>query len=58
MIAILLAAQIVSAAPPLPPAEAAAVLARLDRPANRTHVFVCGDCTGPTVVIIRSSPTA
>ncbi len=54
MIAILLAAQVVSSSPPLAPAEAAAVLARLDTPANRTNVFVCGDCDGPRVIVIPS----
>lgn len=60
MIALLVLTQIVitSTAPPMPPAEAAAVLARLDSPSNRTNVFVCGDCTGPTAVVIRSSPAS
>ena len=58
MIAVLLVAQIVSSSPPLAPAEAAQVLARLDSPANRTHVVACGDCDGPRVVVIPSSPTS
>ena len=49
--------QIVVSAPPLPPAEAAAVLARLDSPANRTNVFVCGDdCAGPRVIVVPQKP--
>lgn len=58
MIALLLASQIVSSSPPLAPAEAAAVLARLDSPANRTHVVACADCDGPRVFVITSSPTS
>lgn len=41
-----LALQIAVSAPPLRPAEAAAAMARLDSPANRTHAFAC-DCRGP-----------
>jgi len=58
MIALLVVAQIVitSSTPPLPPAEAAAVLARLDSPANRTNVFVCIDCDGPRSASTGSRP--
>lgn len=55
---LLIAGQIISAALPLTPAQAAAVLARLDSITNRTNVFVCIDCDGPRVTVIRSSPTA
>ena len=59
MIAVLvLAAQIVSSFPPLPPAEAAAVLARLDSPANATHRVFWPPADGPLVVVIPSSPTS
>jgi len=47
VIALLLVSQIVSSFQPLSPAEAAAVMARLDSPANRTNIFVCSDCDGP-----------
>jgi hypothetical protein len=53
---LLIAAQIVSSAPPLSPAEAAQVMARLDSPANATGRFVCLDCDGPHVIVISSRP--
>src|SRR4051794_17344762 len=40
---VLLLAQIISSSPPLPPADAAAVLARIDSPANYTERFICTD---------------
>ena len=58
MLALVLAAQIVMAAPPLPPAEAAEILAGVDSPANMTGRFVCTDCDGPHVVLVPSEPGA
>jgi hypothetical protein len=52
----LLVAQIIASAPPVTPAAAAAVMARLDSPANVTGLVLGGD--GPRVVLIRSSATA
>jgi hypothetical protein len=60
MIAILLAAQIVSSAPPLSPEEAARILARspgLSNWANRANLPPAAP-DGPTVTVIDSSPTA
>ena len=47
---------ITTSAPPLSAAEAAALLARLDSPANRTHVFVCTDCDGPRIAVAPYRP--
>ncbi len=57
MFAAMLIAQItiITAGPTLSPTEAAAVLARLDSPANATQRFVCTDCDGPRVVVVRSA---
>ena len=43
MLTTLLVAQIVMGGPPLPPAEAAQVLMRVDSPANMTGRFFCTD---------------
>ena len=53
---LLMAAQIVSAAPPLSPAVAAQIMARLDSPANFTGRFVCIDCDGPRVIVLPADP--
>lgn len=53
MIVLLFVTQLVSAYPPLSPAAAAAVLARLDSPANRTGRVARGDCDGPRVFVLR-----
>jgi len=53
---LLMAAQIVSAAPPLPPAVAAQIMARLDSPANFSGRFVCTDCDGPRVIVLPANP--
>jgi hypothetical protein len=55
---VVLAQIVVSAAPPLPPAEAAAIMARLDSPANVTGRVLWPAADGPLVVIVGSSPTA
>jgi len=52
---LMMAAQIVSAAPPLPAAVAAQVMARLDSPANFTGRFVCTDCDGPRVIVLPAN---
>ena len=58
MLAALLVAQIVisPSSPPLSPAAAAAILARLDSPTNVR--LVCADCDGPHSTVIRSRPNA
>ena len=58
MMLTLLVAQLVvySAAPPLSPADAAAVLARLDSTSNWTNRFTCGDCDGPRVTLAPYRP--
>ena len=43
----LLILQLVSSAPPLPPAQAAAIMARVDSVANWTNRRLCVDCDGP-----------
>jgi hypothetical protein len=58
MIAILLAAQIVSSAPPLTPAEAARILANSPGESNWTNRVDAPPAEGPTVTVINSSPTA
>ena len=52
----LLVAQIIASAPPLTPAEAAALLARLDSPANRTHVVAPPVVLPSPVVIVKQAP--
>ncbi len=52
----LLVAQIIASAPPLTPSEAAAVLARLDSPANRTHVVAPPVVLPSPVVIVKQIP--
>lgn len=49
-------AQIAWSGPRLTPAEAAAVLARMDSTTNRTHVFVCMDCDGPRYAVAPNWP--
>jgi hypothetical protein len=59
MIAILLAAQMISSSPPLTPAEAARILANspgLSNWTNRTDEPAPAD--GPAVTVVESSPTA
>ena len=58
MLLTLLVAQlaIVNAAPRISPAEALAILARMDSPSNWTNRFVCRDCDGPHVTIVPYHP--
>jgi hypothetical protein len=57
ILALVFVAQIVSSSPPLSPAEAAAVLARLESPSNFATRFVCTDCDGPRVVVADGAAT-
>jgi hypothetical protein len=54
MLLTLLVAQlaIVNSAPKIPPAEALAILARMDSPSNWTNRFICNDCDGPRVTMM------
>jgi hypothetical protein len=58
MLLTLLVAQlaIVSSAPKIPPAEALAILARMDSPSNWTNRFICRDCDGPHVTVVPYHP--
>ena len=47
---------IVNAAPKIPPAEALAILARMDSPSNWTNRFICSDCDGPHVTVMPYHP--
>ena len=58
MLVTLLVAQlaIVNSAPRIPPAEALAILARMDSTSNWTNRFNCSDCDGPRVTIVPYHP--
>lgn len=58
MLVTLLVAQlaIVNSAPKIPPAEALAILARMDSTSNWTNRFNCNDCDGPRVTIVPYHP--
>ena len=58
MLFILLVTQLafVSPAERIPPAEALAILARMDSPSNWTNRFHCSDCDGPRVTIVPYHP--
>ena len=56
MLMLLLVGQIVSAYPPLAPADAARILADSPGLSNRTHVETPAD--GPHFFVLQSSPTA
>ena len=58
MLLTLLVAQlaIVNSAPKIPPAEALAILARMESTSNWTNRFTCNDCDGPRVTIVPYHP--
>ena len=58
MLFILLVTQlaVVSPAQRIPPAEALAILARMDSSSNWTNRFHCSDCDGPRVTIVPYHP--
>ena len=58
MLLVLLVAQlgITNTAGKIPPAEALAILARMDSPSNWTNRFNCRDCDGPRATIVPYHP--
>ena len=58
MLFILLVTQLAAVSPAqrIPPAEALAILARMDSPSNWTNRFHCSDCDGPRVTIVPYHP--
>src|SRR5262245_18768864 len=58
MLMILLVAQlgVTNSAAKIPPAEALAILARMDSTSNWTNRFNCRDCDGPHVTIVPYHP--